>query len=88
MSAARLSLSWQDEAACQTEDPALFFPEWDDQDTIGRAVAICRHRCPVLGACLDDALEHSATSGRWGIRGGLTEQQRRNLKRRTRARAA
>jgi WhiB family redox-sensing transcriptional regulator len=80
-------LAWHNRAACRTADPALFFPEGDDYATIERAVAVC-NGCPARIPCLMDALEHSATSGKWGIRGGETEAGRRNLKRRLRGKAA
>jgi len=38
------------------------------------------NRCPVIDACLRFALENGMTAGVWG---GLTEDERRALKRRT-----
>ena len=38
------------------------------------------NRCPVIDACLRFALENWMTAGVWG---GLTEDERRALKRRT-----
>lgn len=40
------------------------------------AVAVCA-RCPVIGECLDEALERDE---RWGIWGGVTERERRLLR--------
>ena len=52
---------------------------------IEEAKAVCR-RCPVVEPCLQWALESGQDAGVWG---GLTEDERRALKRRTaRARAA
>lgn len=74
------SSDWRAFAACQGEDPELFFPlggdgRWAAQ--IQQAKAICG-RCPVRQACLDDALkEEGGRHYRYGIRGGLSETQRR-----------
>ncbi|NEA75422.1 WhiB family transcriptional regulator [Streptomyces sp. So13.3] len=69
---------WQDEAVCQnTEynpvDPELFFPEPDETDKIITAKALCG-QCPVRRTCLDAALEGGDIDG---IRGGLTEEERK-----------
>lgn len=66
---------WRDLAACRTADPDLFFPDPSDTIASAAALAIC-HRCPVVEACLDDALR---TGELFGIRGGLTAVQRRPL---------
>ncbi|MDT3395282.1 WhiB family transcriptional regulator [Streptomyces sp. B1866] len=70
--------TWQDHAACRsteyhTVDPELFFPQPDDLDTIAAAKALCA-QCTVRDTCLDAALENL---DRHGIRGGLTEEERR-----------
>jgi WhiB family redox-sensing transcriptional regulator len=44
--------SWWDDAACRSEDPALFFPEGGDDSR--PAKAICG-TCPVLEQCRADA---------------------------------
>jgi WhiB family redox-sensing transcriptional regulator len=67
--------SWRDDAACQHADPDLFFPDDGDHVAAAQAVAVCRG-CPVINACLSDALD---TRERFGIRGGLTAKQRRAL---------
>ena len=80
-----MTTNWRNHAACYGEDPELWFPlgtdgRWTTQ--IEQARAIC-HRCPVSEACLDDALrEEGARSDRYGIRGGLTDTERRQLRRR------
>ncbi|MGD0687485.1 MAG: WhiB family transcriptional regulator, partial [Streptosporangiaceae bacterium] len=74
-------------AACQDEDPELFFPIGNTGPAlvqIEEAKAVCR-RCPVLDSCLQWALDSGQDSGVWG---GLSEDERRDLKRRlVRARA-
>lgn len=76
---------WRDQAACRQEDPDLFFPVGTTGPALGQieqAKAICRG-CPVIEDCLRFALD---TGQDYGIWGGLTENERRTLRRRTRRR--
>lgn len=77
-------LDWQDKAAChpQNGDHApLFF----DDKAIREAKAVCS-ACAVRTECLEFALADSTIVGVWG---GLSETERRTLRRRRgRARAA
>jgi WhiB family redox-sensing transcriptional regulator len=71
--------NWSDRAACLHEDPELFFPIGDTGPAllqIQEAKAVC-NRCPVIDACLSFALEFGHDTGVWG---GLTEDERRELK--------
>lgn len=71
---------WRERAACQDEDPELFFPIGDGvaaQKQISRAKAVCQH-CPVRAQCLDCALSTGQDAGIWG---GLTAGERRGLRR-------
>ena len=81
-------MDWRDRAACLTVDPELFFPVGNTGpavEQIGRAKAVCS-RCPVTEYCLQYALDTNQDSGVWG---GLSEDERRALKRRAaRARRA
>ncbi|MFH8470345.1 WhiB family transcriptional regulator [Streptomyces sp. NPDC017991] len=68
--------------ACVDEDPELFFPIGDTGPAllqIEDAKAVCR-RCPVMESCLQGALERGEEAGVWG---GLSEKERRSLRRRT-----
>lgn len=68
-------------AACADEDPELFFPIGDSGPALlqeGEAKAVCR-RCPLIERCLQGALERNESDGVWG---GLSEKERRSLKRR------
>jgi WhiB family redox-sensing transcriptional regulator len=65
--------NWLRNAACRDEDPELFFPDSDVADV---AVRICRTRCSVRLECLTRALDNGEQYGVWG---GLTETQRRNV---------
>jgi WhiB family redox-sensing transcriptional regulator len=71
---------WQEEAACQSEDPELFFPlgEYGDGNAaqIAQAKAIC-FGCPVASSCLDWALRGKIPHG---IFGGLTPSERKKLR--------
>ncbi|MGC4986625.1 WhiB family transcriptional regulator [Streptomyces sp. DT193] len=67
--------------ACADEDPELFFPIGDSGPALlqeGEAKAVCR-RCPLIERCLQGALERGESAGVWG---GLSEKERRSLKRR------
>lgn len=81
-------INWRDKAACLTVNPELFFPVGNTGaalEQIQRAKAVCA-RCTVANSCLQFALETNQDSGIWG---GLSEEERRALKRRgNRARRA
>ena len=72
---------WRFGAACGDEDPELFFPIGNTGPAllqIEDAKAVCR-RCPVIDQCLQYALESGQDAGVWG---GMSEDERRALKRR------
>ena len=74
-------MDWRHGALCRNEDPELFFPIGSTGGAarqIDRAKAVCR-RCAVTEDCLNWALHNSQDSGVWG---GLSEDERRSLKRR------
>jgi hypothetical protein len=64
---------WIDDALCIQIDSELFFP--NKGESTRPAKAVCA-RCTVREPCLADAL---ATHERYGIRGGLSERERRKL---------
>ena len=66
---------WQDEAACNGIDPDLFFPTSEEE--AGPALAYCG-ACRYQQTCLAWALRNGE---RYGVWGGLTEQQRRRIAR-------
>jgi WhiB family redox-sensing transcriptional regulator len=66
---------WQRKSLCAQTDPEAFFPE--KGGSTRDAKRICQ-RCPVIGDCLNAAL---ANDERFGIWGGLSERERRRLKR-------
>ncbi|MER5377323.1 WhiB family transcriptional regulator [Streptomyces sp. NPDC002132] len=76
---------WRQHAECRREDPDLFFPIGTTGPALlqtEQAKAVCR-RCPVQEPCLEWAMETDQTLGVWG---GTSENERRALKRRLRAR--
>ena len=81
-------MDWRDRAACLEADPELFFPIGNTGPAIAQieeAKAVCR-TCPVIETCLKWAIETGQDAGVWG---GLSEDERRALKRRNaRARRA
>lgn len=73
--------TWRSRAACAHLDTDVFFPiggTGPAVEQIERAKAICAV-CPVRDDCLEFAL---ATNQPAGIFGGLTEDERRSLRRR------
>lgn len=66
---------WQDQALCAQTDPEAFFPE--KGGSTREAKRICQ-ACGVRDECLEYALEHDE---RFGIWGGLSDRERRRLKR-------
>ncbi|XAS74974.1 WhiB family transcriptional regulator [Dermatophilaceae bacterium Sec6.4] len=73
-------MDWRDQAACRDEDPELFFPIGTTGPAVQQvedAKAVCR-RCPVIGPCLEFAMETGQDEGIWGA---TTKDERRALKR-------
>lgn len=70
------ALGWQDQALCAQTDPEAFFPE--KGGSTREAKRVCS-TCDVRAECLEYAL---ANDERFGIWGGLSERERRKLKKR------
>jgi WhiB family redox-sensing transcriptional regulator len=74
-------MSWQYEAACRGRDPELFFPVGSigpALQQLQKAKQVCG-RCPVQSICLEWAIRAGIDHGVWG---GMSEDERRSLKRR------
>ena len=74
-------MDWRDRATCLTEDPELFFPIGNTGPAllqIEDAKRVCA-RCEVRDHCLQWALDAGQDHGVWG---GMSEDERRALKRR------
>lgn len=73
-------MEWIHRARCKDEDPELFFPVGNTGPAavqIAAAKAICM-RCDVRAECLEWAIATGQDSGVWG---GMSEDERRALKR-------
>lgn len=68
------ALAWQADALCAQTDPEAFFPE--KGGSTREAKKVC-DGCEVRSQCLDYAL---ANDERFGIWGGLSERERRKLR--------
>jgi WhiB family transcriptional regulator, redox-sensing transcriptional regulator len=66
---------WQEQANCLGVDPDLFFPERGASTR--EAKSVCRG-CEVRAECLEYALAHGEKFGIWG---GLSERERRRVRR-------
>ena len=69
-------LGWQERALCAQTDPEAFFPEKGGSTREAKRVCLT---CEVRSECLEYALENDE---RFGIWGGLSERERRKLKKR------
>jgi WhiB family transcriptional regulator, redox-sensing transcriptional regulator len=68
-------LGWQEQALCAQTDPEAFFPEKGGSTREAKRICV---GCEVKAECLEYAL---ASDERFGIWGGLSERERRRLKR-------
>lgn len=64
---------WRERALCAETDPEAFFPEKGGNATAAKAICI---RCDVREQCLAEALERDE---RFGIWGGLSRRERREI---------
>lgn len=72
---------WRDEAKCKGQSGAIFFPDhrifnearWD----IPRAFC---NECVVREDCLEMVLKYEDTDDRWGMFGGLSPAERREVR--------
>lgn len=74
-------VTWRNDAACLDGEPELFFPIGNANPALVQAEeakAVC-HQCEVALTCLTWAIESGQDTGVWG---GLSEDERRALKRR------
>ena len=77
--------SWRRDAICRDTDPELFFPVGTTGQAllqIAKAKSVCCE-CPVKTACLEFAMETNQDTGIWG---GLSEEERRQIRREAAAR--
>ncbi|GAA3843628.1 hypothetical protein GCM10022243_07650 [Saccharothrix violaceirubra] len=67
---------WQERALCAQTDPEAFFPEKGGSTREAKRICL---GCEVRSECLEYALQQDE---RFGIWGGLSERERRKLKKR------
>lgn len=67
---------WREQARCAETDPEIFFPDKGGSTRDAKGVCLV---CDVRHDCLQEALDNDE---RFGIWGGLSERERRKLKRR------
>lgn len=80
-------MDWRHDAICRGEDPELFFPVGTSGPALlqtEQAKAVCC-RCPVTEECLAWAFESGQDAGVWG---GMSEDERRAVRRRGGIRAS
>ena len=70
--------AWMADGNCRLHPPATFFPS--DGVGVDKARKICRD-CPVVGLCLQYALDERIDHGVWG---GCSERERRRILKRRR----
>jgi WhiB family redox-sensing transcriptional regulator len=68
-------LVWQEQALCAQTDPEAFFPEKGGSTREAKRVCMS---CEVRSECLEYAL---AKDERFGVWGGLSDRERRRMKR-------
>ncbi|MFB1044418.1 WhiB family transcriptional regulator [Streptomyces chrestomyceticus] len=76
-----VNTNWREHGVCKDEDPDLFFPTGETGLALlqaEEAKEVC-HTCPVMELCGLWALESGEKHGVWG---GLSEDDRRRIKRR------
>lgn len=69
-------LAWQADSLCAQTDPEAFFPEKGGSTRDAKKICLS---CEVKSQCLDYALQNDE---RFGIWGGLSERERRKLRKR------
>ena len=69
-------MSWQERALCAQTDPEAFFPEKGGSTREAKKVCV---GCEVRSECLEYALSNDE---RFGIWGGMSERERRKVKKR------
>lgn len=69
-----MSGHWDERALCAQIDYEMFFPGKGQSTADAKRICMA---CEVRTECLTDALAHHE---RYGVRGGLSERERRKLK--------
>ena len=67
-----IEIDWMKNGSCLGMTDGTMFPNYDDAEGIEAAKEVCQG-CPVINACVEDALEKRE---KFGVRGGLSELER------------
>jgi WhiB family redox-sensing transcriptional regulator len=70
-----------DNAACKKTEANVFFPKGHNENRYDQAKSICE-TCTVKGGCLGLVLHLEDFEDKWGVFGGLTPAERKELRRR------
>ncbi len=71
---------WRANALCQQTDPEVFFPHKNSTSLVAKRIC---NLCPVMAECREYALGHDE---RYGVWGGCSANERREIRRRRRLR--
>ena len=77
-----MAMDWRDKAACLEVGTEAFFPDPNDHSAVREAKKVCSN-CQVSAECLELGLREF-----YGIWGGTTESERKNIRRRRKRVAA
>lgn len=73
---------WRASALCAQTDPDIFFPEKGQNPWAAKRICAA---CVVRVDCLTDSLQHREP---YGVRGGFTANERKQMRRQARGKAA
>lgn len=71
-------MEWKQHAACAGVDPEIFYPEHGGSSRPARAICAT---CPVREPCLRYALFNDSDAFSFGVWGGTSPRERRELRR-------
>jgi len=73
---------WHEYASCRGHDLNVFFPEYNGGEKgFATARKICQS-CPVIAECLDNQLRLESFEDQWGMFGGRTPRERKEMRNR------
>jgi len=71
---------WTDDALCKGKPTSIFFPQYSPHDNRWQMARDICAGCTVKEECLAVVLRLEDTDDRWGMFGGLTPEQRRDIR--------
>jgi len=71
--------AWRDHAKCIGQPTQIFFPENLHENRFDKALRICEG-CPVQAPCLDIVIHLDDIDDKWGVFGGTTPRQRKQIR--------